>query len=120
MEWTLYWITRLDSISVFAGAVSIVSFGGIIIAIAIASMNEWEDDGVTKQAVYWLKRSVAICVFTAIITILLPTTKQMAAIIILPKLSQSETVKEIPNDYKKIKDLAIGYLESKVKEVESE
>ena len=49
-----------------------------------------------------------LCAFLIILSISVPTTKQMAAIIIVPKVVNNEQVQEIPN---KILDLATEWLE---------
>ena len=60
------------------------------------------------------KKLIFITLLFSIISIAVPTQKQIATIIILPKLANSEIVQELPSDMKDLYGIAKGYLKEKL------
>ena len=109
--WTIYWITRLDSIQAGCGIVLIV---GMIVAfflgigaILITIESEW--DGcwpVYKAVIRWM---LIICVPAMLIGVATPSTKQAVAIYLIPKIANNEQIQQVPEN-------ALRLLNSKLEE----
>ena len=104
----LYWIIKLDTFcglftgfAVIFGILTIVCITGAIITFC---------DGDEKYSRIWKKFVKYIASFFIIflsIAVFLPTTKEMAAIMILPKIINNEKVQEIPQ---RLLDLGLEWL----------
>lgn len=119
---TMYWLTRLDGIGC---ALSIICTITIILSIAFAvagcilRSKEKEYSWQTQEGVdaaqatgrrlhgYATKLVVMSCAFI-LTNVLIPTTKEMAAILIVPKVANSEKVQEIGG---RLYDLAVEWME---------
>lgn len=85
--WTIYWLTRLDSIQDALCTIAVIFgvcglFGSIVMFCELG--KKW---GIILWAIIipWLVAGAALT----------PSTKDMAAIIVIPKMANSETVHEI-------------------------
>ena len=108
----MYWLTRLDTINdvcfiailICVIVFSFVSFVGFMIAYSMCREDKF---------IAWLKRSLKfvlfILAFCSIVCSFVPTTKEMAAIIILPKIANSEKVQQAGN---KLYDLAVEWMDA--------
>lgn len=123
----MYWITRLDSICCTIGVFSAIAMAAaIVMAIPLGmeyftwanSSSEYRDD-INDTAIPKLRRMVLW--FSIIGSILLlalafiPTTKEAAAIIVVPKIANSESVAEVSTA---VKDAAVKWLKETAAEVE--
>lgn len=115
----IYWITRLDAFcGVLVAAIVMCFIVGIIMGISaiIAANNiEWSNDHERKWWIcsrnYRAKLSLASFVVALIILALgsfVPTTKEMAAIIVIPKVANNESLQDLGRG---IVDLANIWLE---------
>ena len=87
----MYWLTRCDNI-VIASTVLAIAFGMLFGITLIAIMAD-EDQRILVRVVCSLSfvfalTSVASC-------ILIPSTREMAAIYVVPKIANSQTVKDL-------------------------
>ena len=102
----IYWITRLDGIWNFCLATAIVSGTFLGFFTGVERMSKLIDDKrlvlSLKYLWFWL-----IPITFSILLVFIPTTKEMAMIYVLPKIANSEVVKELPEDFKTIKDMAM-------------
>lgn len=103
----LYWITRLNSIAVLLSLVSFVSVVAIfviVMKVCIGDIN-WEDK-ITKKV-----RNAAIpCLLFSVLGLtFIPTTKEMAAILVIPQIANSEKVQEAGG---KLYDLAVEWMDA--------
>lgn len=99
--WTVYWITRLDSIQSFFVIVAILS----TIAAAIYTLAN------VIELERYPPRLGAIVAFVGLFAAgatLTPTTKQACAIYLIPKIANNESVQEVGGD---LKALAREWLE---------
>ena len=115
--WTIYWITRCDGIREIlagVGAVGLVLVGGMVIATFVRGLSD--DDASTEarnfRAAYprlmkILCVAVMVCGVAVIAKALVPTTKEMCAIIVLPALAQNKDAQEIGRE---VVDLAKDWL----------
>ena len=118
----VYWMTRLDAISVFFGITSTV-LGIAILAMTFIfafALNEngWKDDFV-KSLLKIMKMTSIPFLICLIIVIFVPNTKEMIMIKGLPPLINSDYVQnELPSDAKEVKDITIKWLKKKLAEPE--
>lgn len=87
---TLYWITRCDAFS-NAGIIFTFLFA---LAIIFLTMYIIINEGGIFSKFIWFACVISL-ISSLLIALLVPTTKEMAAIIVIPKLANSETVKEL-------------------------
>ena len=96
---TIYWLTRLDTVNtlgiiltVFGGTFSIAAW----IAISILALGYQED--MKKEKAFMLKAArciTAIATIGIFIACFIPTTKEAAAIIVVPRIANSESVQQL-------------------------
>ena len=102
----IYWITRLDPICKAGSAMAM--FG---LAIGLLLFGPLCDD-IGKEVAAKLKRIqkwlFAMGVAGLLIVIFVPTEKEAAAIIVIPRIANSETVEQIGDG---MKTLAVEWLE---------
>lgn len=106
----IYWITRLDAVRQAAGGLcvlSVLAVGGGLFALFVCTADDVPDPfrsiwrNVTRVA------AVVLAVF-GLVLVLTPTKQEMAAIIVVPRIANSETVAEIGDG---VKTLAVEWLE---------
>lgn len=130
----MYFIIKLDSIINFFDIIFNVSIGFIavcIIPIGISVMaiegegNEADAEMIAFRRKGWsaCKKFIATLIACSFITSFIPTTKEMAAIYVIPKVANSQFVNEtFPNELKDIymtsKDWMKDFLKSKEKDIE--
>lgn len=109
----MYWLVMLDSINI-GSVIMCVILAACIFAMIIAAVESHECPTFVKVCapffVVLFLAAFATCVF-------LPSTKQMAAIMIVPKIANSEKVQTIGN---KVYDLAVEWMEELKPTKESE
>lgn len=117
----MYWITRLDGIVTLLALLA--SFLCVLSAIMLAygrneyfAVKEWSWDTDESIAVrHELGRKLCKASFVTfpagvllyIILVMIPTTKDMAAILIIPRIANSEKVQQAGN---KLYDLAVEWM----------
>lgn len=105
----VYLILILDNVQklfIAFGIVSVITF--VIMLIIICENSDYEDD--LKRTLKWIKKPIIICfivsILSFVISAFLPNTKQMATIIIVPKItnaiSQNEELKKLPDNVLKL------------------
>lgn len=103
----LYWITRLNSIAVLLFIVAFMSVSAIFVIVVGVSNGifDWEDK-ITKKV-----RNAAIpCLLFSVLGLtFIPTTKEMAAILVIPQIANSEKVQEAGG---KLYDLAVEWMDA--------
>ncbi len=102
---TMYMLTRLDPLCMFFAIACIVSSICVIGSVVLAGPDRWKE---FRRAI---KYSVIALVISTCGTILVPSTKEMAAIIIVPKIANSTAVqKDVPELY----GLGVEWLKEKL------
>ncbi len=95
-SWTIYWLTRLDWI---CGSLE----GAIIISLVIAGLLGFafipasveESEYYMKGIPVWIRKMLAIAAIAASVRCFIPSTKEMAAIIVIPAIANSQTATEL-------------------------
>jgi hypothetical protein len=92
-SWDIYWITRLDSICVVA-AVTWIALG-IIMAVVIGPVlieGKWD------SAKRFFRVGVVVACSALFIGVFTPSTKEFAAIYLIPKIANNEQVQKVPEN----------------------
>lgn len=101
-HWLIYWITRLDSIE----SVLSVTLGVLIVAVLILGtimcMIEYDNDEIPAFIKKVFKVSLIIIAITVPLCIFIPSTKEICAIYLIPKVVNNEEVKKIPDNLLKL------------------
>lgn len=121
----IYWIMRLDGICETAkilltiSMIATVAFFAILTAFIVdfGPEPDEEEERFIKKAKKCFKISSLFTIVLLVIAMFVPTTKEMCAIVTIPKVVNSEIVTEqIPDATKNLLSLANQYLESLLKE----
>lgn len=99
----MYWLVMLDNIK--EGLAAILVICGLFCALGIPMLGM-----IGKEELFPLiaRRILVIAATVFLICIFIPSTKQMAAILVVPKIANSEKVQTIGN---KVYDLAVEWME---------
>lgn len=117
-ESELYWIIKLDDIRTFLTACTI--FLGIISALLIIATIAQKTDDPAFTDSDWRKMLPAristyiAAIASGIALVLLPSTKQMAAIKGIPAIVNSDAVKDMSSDAKELYKLGVNALKEKL------
>lgn len=111
--WQMYWIVKLDDIiSIFEGGMVM----SMIVAVALGLVGVFylgEDEAPGE----WVKRGMIWCLAVSATSLVIgsaiPSTKQLAAIVVAPKLVNSKVIqKDIPELY----ELALDWTKKQLAE----
>lgn len=94
---TIYLITRLDGIGRLLTWASILAALLFILLICFCADKETIDAKTEKNAVRTCRVFLVASVFLVVLNVLTPTTKEMAAIVVIPKVANSEAVQGLGN-----------------------
>ena len=103
--WTIYWLTRLDAIhdaaSIFATIIGIVLPLFLVFGTVLKHGRDFDnyDKVIGKQMCSIALRILAPCGAVMVcVLVFLPTLKEAAAIIVIPKLAASEELQGLGQD----------------------
>lgn len=96
----MYWIVTLDSIVIASFILTVIFFVAMLFSIGLRS-----DDIVGTWAPVTSAVLALLCLAVNVFT---PSTKQMAAILIIPRIANSEKVQQAGN---KLYDLAVEWMD---------
>jgi len=92
----IYWITRLDDFKDFTLTVGIIGLVALTIGLgcSVAALCNGEKIAwlVKSMTVGWL-----ISLISLLVSLFIPTTKQVCAMWVIPKIANNEQVQEIPD-----------------------
>lgn len=92
----IYWITRLDSVIVSATIALILSLivsVAVSFAYAIVKYGEKNDDA--DALAKPLKHLFSVLAISTVVAVFVPSSKEVAAMIVIPRVANSESVKDI-------------------------
>lgn len=134
----LYWILKLDDIretlsysSVFLGFSLFVIFACLVGFIIVnyemmSSYNSTEEKerlkviwGAIKKVINTAIGVVVVSIFLLLVSTFLPSTKQMAAAIVLPKIATEENIEVLTGEAKEIYELAKAGLKNAINKNET-
>lgn len=102
----LYWITRLDGINNLILGVGIILV--VLFLVACSALGEAHKNETSRQVADCATLLLIGMVITAITYTFTPTTKEMAAIMVVPRIANSEKVQEVGG---KLYDLAVEWMD---------
>jgi hypothetical protein len=115
----MYWLVKLDDLQhavahlMWLPVTWITITALIVVATMVATADE--EDSIRERVWRRSKKAMLLCIPMLLLTViipfvasLIPSTKQMAAIMIVPKIANSEKVQTIGN---KVYDLAVEWME---------
>lgn len=114
-EGMIFWILKLDDLRLLFMIASLSSI--LIFAITAAVWGIQSDEGKIKASLTAksiCKKALISSIVCAFFTVILPSTKQMAMIKVIPIVLNSEIVHTMSNDAKQIYGLAINALKEKL------
>ena len=125
-HWLVYWILMLDNISktvsiVFGISIGVIFIVGLIHAVLLCdpevpygldhdSRAKFKADSrkiTVKSLLRFVKYMSPIIIVLCIVTSLIPSTKQMAAIYLIPKIAANKDIQQLPP---KLSKLALQYV----------
>ena len=93
--WMIYWITRLKAFLALSGSVLfVIACTLVIVGLYWMSQYPLSDDESTAMRKV-LKTCLVASVVPLIVVTLVPSQKEMAAILVIPRVANSETVQEL-------------------------
>lgn len=104
----MYWLTRLSNIQCLLMLVLVGLMVAGIAAIFAFGVNHGIDDDFSLSAKRFAFKCFALATMIGTISALLPTTKEMAAILVVPRIVNSEKVQTAGN---KLYDLAVEWMD---------
>lgn len=113
-NWQMYWLMMLDNISSLVIGIALAVGIVLVVAILARIIVGDDDEDVKGVACKCMRFTVPILIVMAPLAALIPTTKQMAVIVVVPKIINNKEVQEMPE---KLVELANGWMEEKVKEL---
>ena len=122
--WLLYLILRLNMISNFLVLISLGSLSiliGMLIVYILNSSEKWRTINELKKTIkpIWkfFKPKILIALIPLLLSILIPTTKQAAAIYFVPKVINNKQISKMPD---KLVTLANSWMDEQIKSIKSE
>lgn len=117
--WTLYWVLTLDNIKDFCTIIMIVTTIALVLTSTILVTNSFAPliEGKPLRA-YKCSLYITLVLFVGSLigNAFIPSTKQMAAIIVVPAIVNSKIVQEdIPNEAKELYKLTKDAVEEFLK-----
>lgn len=94
----IYLVTRLDNIIETNIVFSVLSFMGMITTslLALTMVYDWSD---IKK---YFKLCAGVFIITSLIGLMVPTSKEAAAIYLIPKIVNNEQVQKVPENALKL------------------
>jgi hypothetical protein len=121
-ESELYWILKLDDIRLLLGLcttpLAVASVVLIVMTIAQSETEMYNDSDWRRGRFARLAVYITLIVFSVTL-VLLPSTKQMAAIKGIPAIVNSEAAKNVSSDVKELYKLGIDTLKEKLTDTNS-
>lgn len=122
----MYWLTRLDNVHDLLCGILVatcIALGTFSVIAGIATFVSDSESELRKAAFarrVWLGAAL-IALLSGLIHVFTPTTKEMAAIIVVPKIANSTLVTEkIPQELSELYTLAKQYMIDSLKEKKKE
>jgi hypothetical protein len=106
-SWDIYWITRLDGIGEMLAGIAAIGF--MVMVCTAIFYAFWIDDKCREErGPHWKRYRMALATLFCVsfmgvsLRIMTPTTKEFAAIYLLPKIANNEQVQKVPENLLKL------------------
>lgn len=98
-SWDIYWITRLDSICLFIGFLDVALLIFLIFFPMIADLSlNFEPIRIVKYEGFFAFIFLLLC----LCGVFIPSTKEVVAIYLIPKIANNEQMQKIPDNAAKL------------------
>lgn len=115
-EWEIYWITRCTDIKIILVVLSTLFLLATFATVCL-SKDSFISETARKEAQWWTKRAVCVLILSVIATVLVPTTKELVLIKVLPKVANSAYIqKQLPEDLKEVRTSCLKLLKEVCKD----
>ena len=115
----MYWLVKLDDLRhvlkcitwlpiVLAVVIGVMAFATFMMTFDAKSETRKEATGDIASLMVWFVFMLLIVVALQVVAAFMPSTRQMAAIIVVPKIANSEQVQTVGN---KLYDLAVEWMD---------
>ena len=108
----LYWLTRLDNICNTSAALVAISAAVLILAtvpyVIIKADDYSDENAICPVLLSLIKKFLVVLVLSLSTVIFTPSTKDMAAILVIPQIANSEKVQAVGG---KLYDLAVEWMD---------
>lgn len=101
----MYWLTRLDC---FCGLAFVVAIVSVLLPIFVSLAVTHDEASAASAFFRTLKWTALPLVISLCVLMFVPTTKEMAAILIVPRIANSEKVQQAGN---KLYELAVEWMD---------
>lgn len=99
----IYLLTRLDAVNILFGIIATVSGLGLVVTLIICIFGKIEDDDRTAETGGKLARIfIPLSILSALCLTLIPSTKEAAAIYLIPKVVNNAQVQQVPENALKL------------------
>lgn len=105
-SWQMYWLLMLDNINSLCSV--IFSLGCVVIVVSLLCFYVLFEETPWNKILKFYKIIIPIYLIAIIIGTFIPSTKQMAAIIVVPKIINNEKIQQLPEQ---LLNLGIEWLE---------
>ncbi len=112
--WQMYWLCRLDGIVEGTQICVVLSVIALIVCGLFWLMGKSMDEDFATHLILPIKISIIAAIIGGLGALFIPTTKQMAAIIVVPKIVNNEKAQEIPET---LLDLYNEWTKAKLEEI---
>ena len=103
----MYWLVKLDDICAMFGISAVMLFVAAIVCMLIKAINGYDNSDYDCYRAYGI-RLFAASALAMVCCTFMPSTKQMAAILVVPRIANSEKVQTVGN---KLYDLAVEWMD---------
>lgn len=97
---TIYWIFLADNVIGVAVGATVLAALFLVVFLAFWAANDFDffDDKGKKRAVRTVKGAVAVFAVSLCVAVVTPSTKALIAMVVIPKISQSDAAQEVPKE----------------------
>jgi len=104
--WDIYWITRLDAIKgLIVGFLTITIL--IMIVLAVIVYICWDEFNEVRPLKRTIKIITPLIIFFGLSLAFIPSTKEYAAIWLIPKVANNEQVQKVPDQVLRLLNLKV-------------
>lgn len=119
--WTVYWLFKLDDIqTLFQVASFILVIGAMVSTVGYFISRSYYDKQDKKTCLKFMRPLIPVAITCLVVAVLIPSTKTMAAIIVLPKIVSAENLDMVAKDGGDIYKLAMERIKDTLGQVQAD
>ncbi len=110
--WELYFLLKLDDIQALLIGFSVISGASLFVSAIVLSVEElWY----TRWKIIPIS-SLIVMLFFSLTATIIPSTKQMTAVLVVPALINNEKIQELPSELLELLDMGINKAKKSLEE----